>query len=453
MDATGLRVSVVASGSTGDVRPYAVLAGGLARAGHRVRFLANPGYEALAREQGVDDCHPYWIGQDELVELQGAVDERGRGAFSKEMWDGWFASYPDILAGCRDSDVLVGRSPLIGGFARLLGIPFCLASNLPAFSGPGARVPHVGPGTPIPAFTRLRRAAAAVPGLQGAVDRATHLARIPATVRLLWAERRNLRHMMAYPRRHRDTLLALADDAGRARLAGGVEAPPALSIAGISPRILPPTDGTHYTGLWQAPAEAMAVDGTAAVERFLATGPPPVYIGFGSCRRTPRGDDFTRLSRVVADAVARAGCRAILYRGWGGLDRPADAAPDDRVLVTDGLPHEWLFPRVAAVVHHGGSGTTLTGLWHGRPTVVVPFGQDMFFWAWRLYELGVAPAPCGPDGLDAGRLAALLRAVLHDPALGDAAARLGTALRAEDGLSRAVALFDRRFRPAAVTPA
>ncbi|KAF8201096.1 hypothetical protein K438DRAFT_1758408 [Mycena galopus ATCC 62051] len=101
------------------------------------------------------------------------------------------------------------------------------------------------------------------------------------------------------------------------------------------------------------------------LDDFLRAGPPPVYIGFGSIVI----DDPSRMSAIVLGAVRKVGVRAIVSRGWSKLEGPP--LPD--VLYLGDCPHEWLFQHVAAVVHHGGAGTTACGLSNGKPTTIVPF--------------------------------------------------------------------------------
>jgi UDP:flavonoid glycosyltransferase YjiC (YdhE family) len=106
---------------------------------------------------------------------------------------------------------------------------------------------------------------------------------------------------------------------------------------------------------------------------FLAKGPPPVYIGFGSIVV----DDPVGLTKLLFDAVKLAKVRAIVSKGWGGVG--TGDVPDDVYLIGN-CPHDWLFKRVSCVVHHGGAGTTAAGIALGKPTVVVPFFGDQPFW-------------------------------------------------------------------------
>jgi sterol 3beta-glucosyltransferase len=172
--------------------------------------------------------------------------------------------------------------------------------------------------------------------------------------------------------------------------------------------------------------------------RFLAAGPPPVYIGFGSMAIA----DPRMASAIVGDAVALAGCRAVISAGWAGLQ---PEGKNDDVYIADDLPHDWLLPRMAAIVHHCGAGTMASALRAGVPSVPVPFIADQFFWAWRLRRLGVAPAAVPHRKLTPQRLAAALRRVLDDQEMRRRARNLGELIRAECGLSSAVRAIERQL--------
>ena len=143
-----------------------------------------------------------------------------------------------------------------------------------------------------------------------------------------------------------------------------------------------------------------------------------------------------RLSTAVGHTLRITGHRAIVARGWAEL---AVDGPD--VMVVDEVPHQWLFPRVAAVVHHAGAGTTAAGLRAGVPAIPVPFGYDQPFWARRLVELGVAPRALPARRLDATRLAAAIAAAVTDPARRRTSAAVAKALNGEDGSARVLELI------------
>ncbi|MBS7457298.1 glycosyltransferase [Coralloluteibacterium stylophorae] len=191
------------------------------------------------------------------------------------------------------------------------------------------------------------------------------------------------------------------------------------------------------TGAWPlAAGEGWAP--SPALQAFLDAGPAPVYIGFGSMGDT----DPARTTRIALEALARAGRRGLIATGWGGLR--ADALPDD-VFAIDHAPHDWLFARMAAVVHHGGAGTTHAVLRAGRGSVICPFFGDQPFWGRRVYALGAAPAPIAQRRLSAPALAAAIEAATGD-AVATRAQALGARLREEDGVATAVRCIGRLAR-------
>lgn len=121
---------------------------------------------------------------------------------------------------------------------------------------------------------------------------------------------------------------------------------------------------------------------------FLESGPPPVYIGFGSIVV----DDPNALTTLLFTAIRRLKIRALVSKGWGGLGGDQLELPPG-VMMLGNCPHDWLFPRCAAVVHHGGAGTTAAGVRCGKPTVVVPFFGDQPFWGSMVHKAGAGPEP------------------------------------------------------------
>jgi UDP:flavonoid glycosyltransferase YjiC (YdhE family) len=230
---------------------------------------------------------------------------------------------------------------------------------------------------------------------------------------------------------------------------------PPLPLWGPSPRLFWDTPGLHgysptvirkppdwsekqrLTGFWcletgkdwQPPARL--VD-------FLAAGPPPVCVGFGSMPN-PNVHETTD---VVVRALARAGQRGLLLTGWGGL---SETAASDDVFVIGSVPHDWLFPHTAAVVHHGGAGTVAAAVRAGVPSVVVPFMGDQPFWGRRLFELGIAPNPIPRGELSVDRLADAITFATQDEALRVQAIALGRQIQAEDGVACAVEAFQQWF--------
>ena len=142
---------------------------------------------------------------------------------------------------------------------------------------------------------------------------------------------------------------------------------------------------------------------------WLMDGEPPVFVGFGSMS----GEGTDRVEGMIVEAVSATGRRCIVGAGWAGLG--AGALPPGWRVVRD-APHALLFPRTAAVVHHGGSGTTASALRAGVPQVLLPLILDQFHHAHRLHLAGIAPRPVPMEKITAAELASAIQAALDLPA-------------------------------------
>jgi len=183
---------------------------------------------------------------------------------------------------------------------------------------------------------------------------------------------------------------------------------------------LPPDDS------WQPPAD---------LEAFLQAGPPPVYIGFGSMV----GTQPERLADTAVQALRQTGQRGLLATGWGGL-QPGDLP--DTVFKLESAPHDWLFDRVTAVIHHGGSGTTAAGLRAGKPSLICPFIGDQPFWGERVYQLGAGPKPIRQKQLTVDKLAAAISEMAGNEAMRARATAVGQALHTEDSIANAARFIE-----------
>jgi len=169
--------------------------------------------------------------------------------------------------------------------------------------------------------------------------------------------------------------------------------------------------------------------------RFLSEGEAPVYIGFGSM---PFGAQ--RNTQILKEAVRLWGGRAVVARGWGGIN-PSDLP--DNIFAIEKAPHDKLFRYVSAVVHHGGAGTTAAGLHLGRPTFVVPQAVDQPYWGRRIHELGCGPKPVRLRKLTPEILAEALKDLTGNPLYRHKAADLAEVLEAEDGTGKAIKVIER----------
>ncbi len=171
-----------------------------------------------------------------------------------------------------------------------------------------------------------------------------------------------------------------------------------------------------------------------ALARFISSGEAPVVFSFGSMLH----ESPETMADVVLTAIKRIGRRAIVQRGWSGLR--FDALPDT-VHTVDFVPHHWLFPRAACVVHAGGAGTTAATLRAGVPSVVVPHMLDQFIWGTLLKERGCSSDAIPYSELTAERLASAIEQALS-PAGRHRVAELSARIRAENGVCAAADLIE-----------
>lgn len=399
-----MRAVLAPIGSRGDVQPMLALGLALLRAGHSVLVCAAENYAELVREHGLAyarggrDAEAMMREQGESLGNPIAVMRAGRAVIDEQ--------FGVLHAACAGADLLVGTILLSMGptVAEARRIPFYWAGYVPSCLPTSELPPPLG----LPPWRRpwLNRA---VWRLMGAASN--------------WVARAVIN------RRRIELGLAPIPDVYR-----HLEAHPVLLAA--EPLLAqPPADSrapTYQTGSWIL---AQTAPLPAQVERFLADGPPPVYIGFGSM---PSADPARR-TRTLVDAVLASGRRAILSSGWAKL---AEVPLPDSCLRVDEINHQRLFPRMAAVVHHGGAGTTTSAARAGVPQVIVPHLFDQPFWAWRMHALGVAPPPVHKRA-SAGRLAAAIRQATEDAGMADRARALAQRLQESDGVGAAVRILER----------
>ena len=418
-----MHITVVGIGSRGDVQPYLGLAQGLRAAGHRVRIAAQAEYREQVEGSGLEFAPIHYdpallLGSEEGVSWL----ESGRNplAFFRTMVS---AVRPlalrvaeDVLAASSGTDALVASTLAVSAYhvAEAQGIPYIGAFLQPMHTTrafPAVVVPRDDLG----------------PWANHASGRVAGVAlELPFRSQMnTWRQER----LGLPPVRDLDFLARLA----RQRV-------PVLY--GFSPTLVPrPADWPSWArlcGFWTLPGDA-GWEPDAKLAAFLDDGPPPVYVGFGSMR--PRNP--ARTSAIIVDALRRAGRRGVLAAGWAGLE-----ATGDDVVVVGEVPHQWLFPRCAAVVHHGGAGTTGTAVSAGVPSFAVPFFADQFFWGARTARLGVGPDPIPVRRLESGRLAAAIRVAAGDPGMRDRAAAAGARLAREDGVGTAAGAITALVGPA-----
>jgi sterol 3beta-glucosyltransferase len=404
-----VRVLIVTSGSMGDVAPYTGLGVRLRDAGHEVTLATHPPFRDAVTAVGLP-FHP--IPGDLRAILPQARGQDGVGSgtgpralarllrIARPLVGSLGAGVADAVDAVRPGAVLLSTvvAPLGYQVAEAYGIRWAGVFLQPIHPTRQFGSVLVG-GRSFGPWGNL--------ALGRLVD---------AAARPLYAGPvRDLRRAFGLPRASMRTLQA-------------AQVPRQPTFHGFSTAVVPrPADWPEplrVTGYWW-PARPAGWAPPAPLVSFLEAGPPPVFIGFGSMA----AGHGARLAEPVLAAVRAAGVRAVVQAGWSGLTVGAH----DDVLGVGELPHDWLFPRMAAVVHHAGAGTTAAGLRAGVPAVAVPVLADQPFWARRLHRLGVAPAPIPLPSLTGERLATALRAAITDPHHRARAQALAARLATEDG--------------------
>jgi UDP:flavonoid glycosyltransferase YjiC (YdhE family) len=225
-------------------------------------------------------------------------------------------------------------------------------------------------------------------------------------------------------------------------LSGRTKDKKTLCLYGFSPLVVPKPqdwgDNVEITGYWFLDLKTNWT-APSGLSDFLAAGPAPVYIGFGSM--STRNSEKT--TDIILKSFERTGQQGLLAKGWGGVSQ---ADLPDNIFLIESAPHDWLFPRMAAVVHHCGAGTTAAGLRAGIPTIPVPHFADQPFWSKCLFDLGVAPKQILQEELSVERLTEAIKIVTSDEQMKKRAAALGEKIRSEDGVGNAVRIIDKHLK-------
>ena len=213
-------------------------------------------------------------------------------------------------------------------------------------------------------------------------------------------------------------------------------------IYAISPLVMPRPknwdEHIHMSGFWWDENPGEYTPPQDLVD-FLNNGKPPIYIGFGSMVSGNMKKTFTK----VLKAVRASGVRAVISLGWA--KDQLNLKSNNRVYFVDYAPHDWLFPRMSAVVHHGGAGTTASGLRAGKPTLVIPFGGDQPFWGNRIQSLGCGPKPISRDSMTVQKLTKAFIALTTKGSYRVAAEELAQRLRMERGTATAADMVEKEI--------
>lgn len=409
-----MNITIITIGSQGDIVPFLALAKGLQQKGHSVRIAALSRFKNYVEQNGISYM-PLTGDADELIRLLIGVGVgplqyfRSMDRMAHQHID---QLMEDILQACQNADAVVYSvlGSVAWHVAEKLGIP-----ALRAFPCP------LDPTSDFPTMT-----APELP-LGRWYNRLTY-----QSGDRLWGWITS-RHLTTW--RKENGLPPLAPLSFPYRQLNGK---PVQTLYPFSPTLVPrPTgwgDQYHLTGFWFLD-ESSAWQPEEGLLRFLENGTPPVYIGFGSML----GGSFQSALEIIQQALKITGQRAILSSGWGKLTQ-ADLTAN--IYKIDYVPHDWLFPRVEAVIHHGGAGTTAAGLKAGCPSLIIPFGGDQPFWGKRIHAVGAGPQPIHRKNLTIRNLSAALDELFHQPAWKTGAQAMARAIQQEDGVGNAIKVIE-----------
>jgi sterol 3beta-glucosyltransferase len=410
-----MKIAILTYGSRGDVQPFLALAVRLQKAGHIVTLAAPYLFEDFVRQYEIQFTP---LAGDPGVISQ-AFNDAGGNVYRmvKGMQEYLFSIAPEVVNGARKAihgtDLLVHSFAFTTGahsFAREMGISDVSVQTFPMFA-PTRAFPNVAmPATP--------------PGWMSYFSHwfSTQVFWHGGNAGYYQMRRKN---PADFPKK---LYWPFTPAEGRPRTP---------LIFAYSPTILPrPDDWTepniHIPGYFFL--DHPDYEPPEALSRFLDAGDAPVCITFGSMINR----EAQRVTDAVLDALAHTGNRAIFLTGWGGW-KPEN--PPEQTLFLDSAPHDWLFARCKAIVHHGGAGTTAAGLRSGVPNIVVPHAADQPFWGKRVAAIHAGPQPIPVKKLSAANLAMALAEVESD-AICEGAAEVGRLIRAEDGVGATAALIE-----------
>ena len=402
-----MRIVIPTIGSRGDVQPFIALAQGLGQAGHSVTIATHPLMRSLVESHGVLFAP---IGPD--IDLARRVAAIRHGARNSGMgliqgmrfgFDILERSHDDIMVQCRQADLVIVPTAVASGKneAELLSLPYLSVTLMPW------AIPWDDPDRPL--FKRV---------VFRAIDGLVHL----ITTRPL----NRIRKRLGLPPVGEEGFTSAR-----------------LNLVPVSPAVFSPNPrwASHHrvVGYWfvESPEEWTP---PADLCSFLEKGAPPVLISLGAMNLGD--DDAFESASLFVKAIQQADVRAII-QGWDAGIARMSLPPN--IYAAGSLPHGWLLPHCAGIVHHGGFGTTAAGLRAGIPALVIPHVADQFYWGQQVHDLGVGPQPIRHTKLDESALAAALEELIRNESLRRKASQLGEQIRSERGVENAVRLIEATF--------
>jgi sterol 3beta-glucosyltransferase len=406
------RISILTIGTLGDISPMTVLGLALKRAGYDVSIAVPENFRSFVEDMGLPSRRcgadfSSFMRAGEMTSLAGASTVQvvrkwlSPGPEMRDMFEGIFR---DAVEATADADAIIFHplTSIACDIAEAKGIPAILVP-LGMVSPSAESLLSVIPGTRLPAWNRHSYKTLRLQRLS--------YASVVNEIRtkVLGLRRTYFKHPHHVAGRRVPVLYPVS---------------PVLQ-----PRPNEDGDQIHFTGYWfrDGPADWRP---TGRLAEFLSRGPQPIYIGFGSMP----GLGLER-TEMILRACEAANQRAILGRGWGAF---GEFQLSENFHLIDYAPHDQLFREVRAVVHHGGLGTTSSGLRAGRPTLICPFMLDQKYWGHQVVQLGVGPEFLQIQHWSVESLTAAIRDLVANRSYAARAAEIGAAMSQENGTARAV---------------
>ena len=423
-----MRITILTTGSRGDIQPFIALGRGLKQAGYHVKIATHDTFQGMAQQYGLEFAAIAGDVQAMMASEAGQKMLKSNNSiyliqqYARMVQPLVVQGIADSWAACQHSDAIIFTATAVWGYdiAEALGIPCFFASLMPQRSNPDFPYPSIPPSLHLGRMLNRLSYPLLMEGFGLVFRQALNEFRRSRNVSL---EESQL-HLPPIPfgaiYRRLDRL-------------------PTPALYGYSSLVVPKpanwSDRIQITGYWFLDQTTDWQPSQALLD-FLAAGSPPVYVGFGSMS----GTDAAQFTQIILDALKQIGQRGILLTGWGGIAQTE--LPDD-VFLLHSVPHDWLFPQMAAIVHHGGAGTTAAALRAGVPSVVVPFFGDQPFWGNRVMKLGTSPSPIPKAELTVDRLATAITTAVTHPVMQQQAKAIGVKIRAENGIQQAIGVVER----------
>jgi sterol 3beta-glucosyltransferase len=417
-------ITILTTGSRGDTQPYIALGIALKKAGHLVRIAAFENYEVFVKSYGLEYL-PIKGDVSKIVTSDIGKDaSKADNPFKLLMSFNKLQTYvfdlqKDFYSACQGSDAIVYHPGApIGYFAaQHLNIPSILATPFPMT--PTKEYPS------LIFYDSIR------------LGRGFNLLTHKLFEKIMWfASSSPIKQFW------KKEFGKVPEDFGCPFGKQNTKTLP--TVISCSNFVFPrPKDWSEYvtsTGYWFLD-EASDWKPSNNLLEFFHKGKPPVYFGFGSMGDAASLADQT--TEVVIKALKRSGQRGIFATGLNGMSR-IENIPEE-IFILDSAPHSWLFPQVAAVVHHGGAGTTAAGLRAGVPSIIIPYSNDQFAWGRRVFELGVGSKPIPRKKLTAENLSDAINFVLTGK-ITAASKELGSKIQSENGAETAAKIINNCFK-------